>query len=381
MNFLTGREGIMAFRFSLVLMAIALLSVSVQGGLAADRHTVTDEILILFNHGSSSGDRGDCYGLVFNPPPQWIRKLDGSTLDGKRVRVIYPCTITAANGDSLKTDYPSDIRGCGDVWVCRRAARIVEMIEVHSAGYPPSHVFVAGHSAGGWASLLIKRWNPNLFNGVIATAPAFNGDRRRRLCVRPGCDPTNTDTEKKRKWRSRMREQHERFLTSGPDLRALVFAFHCDPYGHPHEYRFANAVTIYTYPNRIRGTLRCAVPDTKPRYRHFDRIGSETWRCEKSRVTSRYDSSKPPTCGYDNVDSRHRSIGKIHNCPPSLRASCRLNQHTQMHRDILFHDHLSSTAYVTDFIKRRIADWREIRHAPLGETPCSFVRLQAVCSR
>jgi pimeloyl-ACP methyl ester carboxylesterase len=201
--------------------ALALLSFPVLG---ADDFScvVKDEpsdaaerarsVLVIYNHGSDGTlRRFNCFAR----PPFWVEKLGGETIDGRPILFHFPCIRT-------QTD---EVEGtlC-ERGVCKRAARIQDVVSNCLArGYKSSNIFLAGHSVGAWASLLVKRANPALVNGVIATAPAFDGKREERFCDTPDClEPGARD-------RGLMRLQHDRWLAGGssssPELNALVLGF------------------------------------------------------------------------------------------------------------------------------------------------------------
>jgi hypothetical protein len=337
------------------------------------RPNIDDEILFIFNHGSSNKFGLDCYWL-FNSRPMWVKQLDGSLIDGFRVRVETPCT-------GFETGTQPDDHGCGgELWVCRRTNKILKEIKkARERGYPPQRIFVGGHSAGGWAALLIKRWNPGLFNGVIVTAPAFEGKRRSRLCLNPVCDLKNGD-ELGKAWKNRLRAQHDNYFVmaakQGPDLRALVVSFPCDPFGWNSELPFASnrSVKKLTFPELLSGKIECAQKSARPRYRHDK---SKSMRCEEPKTGKHENLRAGPLCGSSN--EADGTYAKVLNCPENLKHLCSLNQHTKVHRHPDFNDYLASRGIVQGFIKARLSDWRPSSSAAVSGTPCDFVDYNFYC--
>lgn len=360
-------------------VAVALMvTVGSDVAFAAKR----DEILIIFNHGSSKSDGRDCYSSPYNRRPMWLNDIDNKMISGLKVTVITPCTGYESGRFPTRN-------GCGSIWVCQRAEKIVDKIkEAIAEGYQPKNIFVGGQSAGGWASLLIKRWNPGLFNGVIATAPAFNGRRRSRLCSEPGCKieahwkPTKISREIERLWKSKMRRQHDKRLGLGsrnpPVLRALVFAFQCDPFGHPSEYPFSGnrSVKQQIFPREFANIkdIECAVSDT--RYRHYQsRKKPGTQRCLPIKEPMK---SNKLRCG-PGVEARF--YGQIRNCPPELSEICGTYQHAGVQRGRAFRDYVVSSGIVEHFIAAHLKNWKPVRLDPEGDSPCSFIKYPAICQQ
>lgn len=183
----------------------------------------SERILIVYNHGSDGTDsRAQCkpFGR-----PLWIRSLDGTFVASRWVEVVYPCTPVA--------ERYSEAGGWKRLSVLERADRISARVEKHVAeGYVRRNIFLAGQSAGGWASLLLKRHNPGQFNAAIVTAPAFNGQRVERLCAARDClGPGDFSAQ--------MRISHEAFLEPlKTSSRVFAVVFHGGKFGWPSEYGF-----------------------------------------------------------------------------------------------------------------------------------------------
>lgn len=101
-------------------------------------------------------------------------------------------------------------------------------------GVRPERIFLAGHSAGGWVSLMLARdWGERI-GGIIAYAPAF---------ARPRADIRRFPWFR----REHMPRQVEE-MRRARVMRALVFAYERDIFDRPQELRFL----AETWPRTVR---------------------------------------------------------------------------------------------------------------------------------
>jgi pimeloyl-ACP methyl ester carboxylesterase len=187
-----------------------------------------DKIVVVWSHGSRADrkpdycapDGGALFGYAAVPASvlgladepdilvladcQFPRGHKGAAkLEAERYQ---PCdSLEPTTGDSYK-----------EIKVCRRADDLRRLIIELGRSVPPDHIFLAGASAGAWASLLVARDPDRRFNAVIGFAPAFAGHEEDR-----------SDS-----WQA-VNEEHYRYLETAPRLPALVFAFAGDPYEDP----------------------------------------------------------------------------------------------------------------------------------------------------
>lgn len=96
--------------------------------------------------------------------------------------------IAAANGwivhyvCSLATD-----AGVAGSYTYKRADEILGAVaQFRRQGVPPRNIFLLGHSAGGWSSLMAARKDHSEFNAIVAFAPAFALRGTRRCSFRGG---------------------------------------------------------------------------------------------------------------------------------------------------------------------------------------------------
>ncbi len=168
-------------------------------------------IVIIHSHGSLPTREIDpCEMDRVNAPygvPFVINDLEGAAIAGRRVVVDGFCTPTRIGpmdpNTGLRT--PKVIPRMREI--AARAAAYV------AAGVPPGQIFLSGHSAGGWASLLVERERPELIAGVIAFAPAAFGVAATR--------PPLVEAVRRRRFAE---------LAGAPALRALVFGFAGDSF-------------------------------------------------------------------------------------------------------------------------------------------------------
>ena len=178
--------------------------------------------VIIFLPGSSTEGRPDsCRPLEprVGTTPKILRELAGQSIAGKTLAVFGFCSDTKL-GSFRKDRYvgtPKVIGRRDDLRALVRAFR--------AAGLPAEHLFLAGHSAGGWAALLLQRDDPAEINAVVAFAPAFTGPRDTRTAS----------------W-SRLRREMVDHLGEAERLQALVMAVVDDPYNRPQDLAFLEAV-------------------------------------------------------------------------------------------------------------------------------------------
>lgn len=172
---------------------------------------LANTIVIIHSHGSRPAAEVDpCEMDRVNAPygvPNVIHALDDTAIGGRRVRVDGFCTPTRVGqvdprtGQMMGKIIPR-VREIGE-----RAAAYVAM------GVPARQIILSGHSAGGWASLLVERQRPELIGGVIAFAPAAFGVAATRDAAT-----------------AQARERRYADLTAAAQLCALIFGFAEDTY-------------------------------------------------------------------------------------------------------------------------------------------------------
>ncbi len=169
-----------------------------------------NKILLIYNHGSTSEENADpCFpnsAFLAGGMPSVIRSLAGKKIAGKDVVVYAFCSRIEGLHKIEDTPYNLKIR--------YRMNEIISVVKRFTdLGVVAENIFLVGHSAGGWASLMIEASNPNSVNSVIAFSPAFSGVKSRRNQL----------------WQQ-FRDDQERELISAKKIDALVYAFRRDAY-------------------------------------------------------------------------------------------------------------------------------------------------------
>ena len=205
-----------------------------------------DSIVVIYNHGSKQEFRRDSCAARGGAKPGVIADLAGATLASKRVAVFVYCTPS-------KTGTFDHRSGRGEPKIERRSKEIADLAEAYAAaGVPRRQIFLAGQSAGGWASLLAvgrSAETPEI-GGVIAFAPAFAGRRADRS---PG-------------WQM-LRDRLARELAGFAYLPALVYAFEGDSLERPEDLAFLSRVPGVEF--RKTGVRRIGGRDCKSKFPHF----------------------------------------------------------------------------------------------------------------
>lgn len=168
------------------------------------------DVVVIWNHGTYDASQYEACALDDNAPPESIRAL---TQAG--IHIYFLC--------SRVRFLPRD--GEEGTYVYRRADEIkVALDRFHDLGVSSDRLFLAGHSAGAWTSLMVARRYPELLNGVIAFAPAF---------ARPRADIRMFPN-----WRKVARPKQVAELRQAKEMHALVFAYRHDAFNRPRELQF-----------------------------------------------------------------------------------------------------------------------------------------------
>jgi pimeloyl-ACP methyl ester carboxylesterase len=194
--------------------------------------------VLLFLHGSLVEKMDDTCDPQGQTPgfsvPTVVKELAGIQVAGLEVVVLAPCHGQATQmGEPLKID--------------QRVAAIEQTLrELDSAGVDPSHIFLVGQSAGGWAALLHQKRHPGSINSVVAFAPAFAGKKRGRSDL----------------WQQRHETQSAE-ISSAERISALVFAFDNDAYNTPDDLAFLSHIkgtTLLRMPEKAIEGVECEIP-------------------------------------------------------------------------------------------------------------------------
>ena len=181
--------------------------------------------VIIWLHGQQNPRKKEQCSKQGNLPPKSILTLD----EDENTFVYYHCTavIDPKEEDANQPDdgihYSWGFKN-GSYTLARRDELAELLDQFIGLGVSPSHITLAGHSAGGWTALLAAASYPEKFNAVIAFAPAFAGIRSEEKLY-----PW---------WRKIIRPEQVKMITQPNDIQKLIFAYEDDAYNRPQELAF-----------------------------------------------------------------------------------------------------------------------------------------------
>jgi pimeloyl-ACP methyl ester carboxylesterase len=204
---------------ALLVLALAAAGAAAQQGPAAPpaplqdkptapREAVTGDpaqsVVIIFNHGTYRPQRRHQCNEEKDVPAV-VRDL----AEANGWTVHYVCSAATDDGDAGSYTY-------------KRADEILAAVAAQRArGVPAQRIFLMGHSAGGWSSLMAARKDPTGFNAIVAFAPAFAGPRH--------------EEAQYPKWRRELAPAQTAYLREARRIEALIFAYSDDDFDRPSE--------------------------------------------------------------------------------------------------------------------------------------------------
>ncbi len=112
--------------------------------------------------------------------------------------------------------------GVDGSYTYKRADEILALVaDYRGRGVPAERIFLLGHSAGGWSSLMAARKDHSGFNAIVAFAPAFAGPRHEEAQFP--------------KWRRVLAPEQTAYLRQAKRIDALIFAYSDDDFDRPSE--------------------------------------------------------------------------------------------------------------------------------------------------
>ena len=196
----------MAFRLGLI--AALWIAAAFPGAAETGRPTPElaqdrAKVVLIFNHGTVRPQRQ--HECNTRDVPGLVRDM----ADANGWTVHYLCSLATDGGLTGSYTY-------------KRADEILAAVaQYRQQGVPARQIFLLGHSAGGWSSLMAARKDPSGFNAVIAFAPAFAGPRH--------------EEQQYPVWRRQMQPQQIGYLAAAPRIDALIFAYDDDEFDRPLE--------------------------------------------------------------------------------------------------------------------------------------------------
>ena len=164
-------------------------------------------VVIIYSHGNGDPTEFENCSAWWNDVPDSLKDL---TIK-KEILVFYLCS--SATDKHFKPG----------LWVFDRVIEIEEILDkLILVGVKPNNIFLSGHSAGAWSSLLSMERVGLKFNSAIIFAPACCGPRYERHPI----------------WRGRVRPLHVHKMLGMDRIEALIFAYTDDPYNRPEDLMF-----------------------------------------------------------------------------------------------------------------------------------------------
>lgn len=212
---------------------------SIKRGISGVQFSVppSEQIVIIYNHGISRPQKRENCAMFYNKPPASLAGLrDYRTL-------VYSLCSTATE---------SPVPSSAGKQVYFRKKEINHAIDgFFSRGVLAKNLFLAGHSNGGWTSLMMMKDVNQRFNGAIVFAPAFAG-KRNEVNIAPW-------------WRNVARPRQIKDMLKAREMDALVFAYPNDDYNRPQDLQFL----LKQYPQTVTFVIDdCNYRPAHLSYRH-----------------------------------------------------------------------------------------------------------------
>jgi pimeloyl-ACP methyl ester carboxylesterase len=189
----------------LVLLACVPLALAGRWPAAAD---ASRQAVIIYSHGTTRPQALEDCNASYNRVPPSLTQLEKAGA----ARIVFLCSkATDGNGPGS--------------YIYKRAREIRgEVDRLRAAGVPARRIFLAGHSAGAWSSLMFMREHAERINAAILFAPACCGPRS-EIALYPW-------------WRRTIQPRQVAEITSGKRISALVFAYPDDRFDRPEDIEF-----------------------------------------------------------------------------------------------------------------------------------------------
>ena len=154
-------------------------------------------ILIVYTHGSGNDQNIDKCKKKWNKVPPIIFNLHDKKIKDLKVKIYHLCSgvrgwtenhwrkmddifknASKSNFSKIIKDDFDRIKFDGAKQFRKQKVIINKIDELSNLGF--ENIILAGHSAGGWASITLKSKYPNKISGAIAINPAFSGTLKNR---------------------------------------------------------------------------------------------------------------------------------------------------------------------------------------------------------
>ena len=154
-------------------------------------------ILIVYTHGSGNDQHTDKCKKKWNKVPPIIFNLHDKKIKDLKVKIYHLCSgirgwtenhwrkmddiyknVSKSNFSKIIKDDFDKINFNSAKQFRKQKVIINKVEELINLGF--ENIILAGHSAGGWASITLKSKYPNKISGAIAINPAFSGTLKNR---------------------------------------------------------------------------------------------------------------------------------------------------------------------------------------------------------
>lgn len=171
--------------------------------------SAADTIVVIYNHGTRNPRKKERCQSSYNQVPQALEALANDRL------IIYYLCSSATEGSARDQ--------AGNQVYARMYEIEQAMDKLIQQGIAPEHLFLAGHSKGAWASLMLMSQVNRKFNAAILFAPALANRR---------------SAEHYPWWRGEVRTRQIRQMLQAQNIKALIFAYDDDEYNRPEDLQF-----------------------------------------------------------------------------------------------------------------------------------------------
>ena len=147
-------------------------------------------ILILYSHGSEGDNKSDKCMKSWTKVPPVLTQLHNTKIDNLEIKIYMLCSGVRGWSQAEQNKMADDFDKIGKLslkfkdkdglllidkqkQILKQKVILEKIKEFESLGF--KNIVLAGHSAGGWASIALYSYYPEIVKGVIAFNPAFAG--------------------------------------------------------------------------------------------------------------------------------------------------------------------------------------------------------------
>jgi len=149
-----------------------------------------DTILILYSHGSEGDNKSDKCMKSWTKVPPVLTQLHNTKINNLEIKIYMLCSGVRGWSQAEQDKMANDFDKIGKLslkfkdkdglllidkqkQILRQKVILEKIKEFESLGF--KNIVLAGHSAGGWASMALYSYYPEIVKGAIAFNPAFAG--------------------------------------------------------------------------------------------------------------------------------------------------------------------------------------------------------------